>query len=49
MSKAELITSIQKSLGKDTSIAQAERVLTAVIDGIKSEADSIERLVGRNR
>lgn len=35
MSKAELVASIQKSLGKDVSAAQAERLLAAVIDGIK--------------
>lgn len=36
MSKAELVSSIQKNLGKETSAAQAERVLKAVIDGIKA-------------
>lgn len=36
MSKAELVSSIQKSLGKETSTAQSERVLKAVIDGIKA-------------
>lgn len=36
MSKAELVASIQKCLGKETSAAQAERVLNAVIDGIKT-------------
>ncbi|HEY5748585.1 MAG TPA: HU family DNA-binding protein [Chryseolinea sp.] len=36
MSKAELVAVIQKSLGKDTTIAQAERTLSAVIDGIKA-------------
>src|SRR5690606_27786070 len=35
MSKAELVSVIQKSLGKDVSAAQAERVLAAVINGIK--------------
>ena len=35
MSKAELIASIQKTLGKEVSTAQAERTLAAVIDGIK--------------
>lgn len=35
MFKAELVSSIQKTLGKETSTAQAERVLKAVIDGIK--------------
>ena len=36
MSKAELVASIQKSLGKEISAAQAERALNAVIDGIKT-------------
>jgi DNA-binding protein HU-beta len=36
MSKAELVVTIQKSLGKDVSAAQAERALNAVIDGIKT-------------
>lgn len=36
MSKAELVASIQKTLGKEISTAQAERVLKAVIDGIKA-------------
>ena len=35
MNKAELVESVQKSLGKDTSKAQAERSVAAVIDGIK--------------
>lgn len=36
MSKAELVSSIQKSLGKEITAAQAERALKAVIDGIKA-------------
>jgi DNA-binding protein HU-beta len=36
MSKAELVASIQKLLGNETSAAQAERALNAVIDGIKA-------------
>lgn len=36
MSKAELVSQIQKALGKETSAAQAERALSAVIEGIKS-------------
>jgi len=36
MNKAELVESVQKSLGKDTSKAQAERSVGAVIDGIKA-------------
>jgi len=36
MSKVELVAYIQKTLGAETSKAQAERTLTAVIDGIKT-------------
>ena len=36
MSKAELVEAVQKALGKDTSSAQAERVVSAVIEGIKT-------------
>ena len=36
MTKSDLVSLIQKSLGKDVSIAQAERTLSAVIDGIKT-------------
>lgn len=36
MSKAELVASIQKTLGKEVSTAQAERTLKAVLDGIKA-------------
>ncbi len=36
MSKAELLASIQKTLGKETSTAQAERTLKAVLNGIKA-------------
>lgn len=35
MNKAELVESVQASLGKDTSKALAERAVEAVIDGIK--------------
>ena len=35
MNKAELVASVQKSLGADTSKAAAERSLEAVLDGIK--------------
>lgn len=35
MNKAELVESVQKSLGKDVSKAQAERAVEAVVDGIK--------------
>lgn len=36
MNKAELIEKVQKSLGGDTSKAEAERAITAVLDGIKA-------------
>ena len=35
MNKAELVESVQKTLGKETSKAHAERALEAVIEGIK--------------
>src|SRR4051812_46762599 len=36
MNKAELVESVQKALGKDTSKATAERGVEAVIEGIKA-------------
>ncbi len=36
MNKAELVESVQKTLGKETSKAHAERALEAVIEGIKA-------------
>jgi nucleoid DNA-binding protein len=36
MNKAELVASVQKALGKETSKAQAERSVEAVIDSIKA-------------
>ncbi|CAN5359414.1 HU family DNA-binding protein [soil metagenome] len=36
MSKAELVAHVKKTLGQETSTAQVERALTAVIDGIKA-------------
>lgn len=36
MNKAELVESVQKSLGKESSKAQAERAVEAVVDGIKA-------------
>ena len=36
MNKAELVESVQKTLGKETSKANAERALEAVIEGIKA-------------
>ena len=35
MNKAELVLSVQNSLGGDTSKAQAERAIDAVLDAIK--------------
>ena len=35
MNKVELVEAVQKQLGKETSKAQAERTVTAVIDAIK--------------
>ena len=36
MSKAELVAAVQKSLGKETSSAQADRTVDVVINGIKT-------------
>ncbi len=36
MNKAELIEAVQKSLGGETSKAQAERAVSAVIDSMKT-------------
>lgn len=36
MNKAELVESVQKTLGKTASKAEAERAVAAVIDGIKA-------------
>ena len=36
MSKAELVAAVQKSLGKETSSAQADRAVDAAINGIKT-------------
>lgn len=48
MNKAELIQSVQKSLGKETSKAEAERAVSAVIDGIKAglKKDKNVQLIG---
>jgi len=35
MNKAELVEAVQKSLGKETSKAQAERAVNAVVESIK--------------
>jgi nucleoid DNA-binding protein len=36
LNRAQLVQSIQKQLGKDTSRAAAERALNAVVDSIKA-------------
>ena len=48
MNKAELIEEVQKELGKDTSKAEAERALNAVLDSIKKgvKKDKSVQLVG---
>lgn len=48
MNKAELIASVQNSLGEDCSKAHAERTVNAVLDSIKSglKDDKIVQLVG---
>jgi nucleoid DNA-binding protein len=35
MNKAELVEVVQKTLGKETSKAEAERAVSAVIEGVK--------------
>ncbi len=45
MNKAELVESIQKSLGPDTSKASAERALDAVLEGIKKGLKGKEKTV----
>ena len=48
MNKAELVESVHKTLGKDTSKAQTERAVEAVIEGIKHglKKGKIVQLVG---
>ncbi len=48
MNKAELVLAVQKSLGKETSKAAAERAVDAVIDGIKAgiKKDKAVQLIG---
>ena len=48
MSKAELVEAVQKSLGKEASAAQAERIVVAVVEGIKTGVKKTEsvQLVG---
>jgi DNA-binding protein HU-beta len=48
MNKADLVSAVQKSLGKDTSRAEADRSVQAVIDAIKAglKKDHSVQLVG---
>ncbi len=48
MNKAELVASVQKALGEDTSKAAAERAVGAVIDAIKAgiKKDKAVTLIG---
>ena len=48
MNKAELVESVQKSLGGDTSKAAAERAVAAVIEGIEKglKKDKAVQLIG---
>ncbi len=48
MNKAELVSAVQKALGKDASRAEAERSVHAVIDAIKAglKKDQAVQLVG---
>ncbi len=48
MNKAELVLAVQKTLGKETSKAAAERAVNAVIDGVKKgiKKDKEVQLIG---
>jgi DNA-binding protein HU-beta len=48
MNKAELVTEVQKAMGKDTSKAAAERAVDATLEGIKKgvKKDKNVQLVG---
>lgn len=48
MNKAELVETVQKTLGEDTSKAAAERALAAVIDAIEKglKKDKAVQLIG---
>lgn len=48
MNKAELVETVQKNLGKETSRAEAERAVVAVIDGIKAgiKKSKVVQLIG---
>ena len=45
MNKSELILSVQKSLGGDTSKAQAERSIDAVLDAVKASVKQASKSV----
>lgn len=45
MNKAELVESVQKALGSDTSKAGAERAVDAVIEGIRKGLKGKEKKV----
>lgn len=48
MNKAELIESVARQLGKDTSKAEGERAVNAVIDSIRKglKKDEVVQLIG---
>ncbi len=48
MNKAELVASVQKTLGGDTSKAAAERAVDAVLEGVKKgiKKDKNVQLIG---
>ncbi len=48
MNKADLVESVQKALGPDTSKALAEKAVAAVIDGIEKglKKDKVVQLIG---
>jgi nucleoid DNA-binding protein len=48
MNKAELVLAVQKTLGKETSKAAAERAVNAVVEGIKKgvKKDKEVQLIG---
>jgi nucleoid DNA-binding protein len=48
MNKAELVETVQKTLGADTSKAAAERAVAAVVDGIEKglKKDKTVQLIG---
>lgn len=48
MNKAELVEVVQKTLGKETSKAEAERAVSAVIEGVKAglKKSKVVQLIG---